>query len=99
MSEMQKLKALLKNARIPFQITHGITPRQKVLCYPRNKGMESDALCYPMNTKEKNSLLECTWLSKSEQNEDDKSECFLSAQEVFERIKKHYEAQQITGAH
>lgn len=98
MSEMQKLKALLKNALIPFQITHGITPRQKILCYPRNKGMESDALCYPMNTKDKKSLLECTWLSKREQNEDDKSECFLSAQEVFERIKKHYEAQQITGA-
>ena len=98
MSEMQKLKALLKNTRIPFQITHGITPRQKILCYPRNKGMESDAFCYPMNTKDKKSLLECTWLSKSEQNEDAKSECFLSAQEVFERIKKHYEAQQITGA-
>ena len=92
MNELLKLVKLLAKADIPFEIfpfTLGENSITYQVCYPNKQDCLCDAICHKYSYGHEQGLLEIMGL-----NEDpyDDVEGWLTAQQVFERIRDHYAA-------
>jgi len=87
MTEITKLAILLAKANIPFEITSCNDAPQ--ICYPQKAPRVCDAVCHKFSYGGEEGLLEILGLVS--EPEIDSVEGWLTAEEVFERIKTHYE--------
>lgn len=85
MTQMETLRDLLQKEGIPFEERQHLNTLQIV--YPSIKNRVCDAICLPYSYGYEEGLLEIMGLT---QWGDDEVEGYLTAKEVFERIKKHY---------
>ena len=86
MTEMDKLVQLLNMEDIPFQVR--FIHNTKQVCYPAVGGKcVCDAVCHKWSYGYDEGLLEIMGLVE---DRDDDVEGWLSAFEVFRRIKNHY---------
>lgn len=88
MNEMYKLVTLLTEAHIPFEARPCWDSTIQV-CYPNaSEDMVCDAVCHNFSYGHEEGLLEIMGLV----NEDvyDDVEGYLTAEEVFNRISRHY---------
>lgn len=93
MTEMSKLFLLLADADIPFE-THEIFGTMQI-CYPTIKNRICDAICHEFSYGHEEGLLEIMGLVDPEICDDvDDVEGYLTAEEVFARIKADYEKRQ-----
>lgn len=97
--EILRLKEMLEKAEIPFEFSEYMGGYH--LCYPK----ENDHDCVEKETFDRvcsviehdgsygreQDLLEIMGLLTDEEYQDDEVVGYLSAENVFERIKKHYE--------
>ena len=83
-AEMYKLVNLLTQAKIPFEVGEILGTLQ--VFYPQKKNPICDAICHAGSYGHEEGLLEIMGLV-----EGDSVEGYLTAEEVFERIKKNYE--------
>ena len=88
MTEITKLAVLLAKANIPFEITSCNDAPQ--ICYPQRVERVCDAVCHKFSYGGDEGLLEILGLVDTDEIGDD-VEGWLTADEVFERIKTHYE--------
>ena len=86
-SEMSKLFLLLCEANIPFEMREIYGTPQ--ICYPTIDNMVCDVICNEYSYGYDKGLLEIMGLVDAEI--DDCVEGYLTADEVFVRIKTHYE--------
>lgn len=88
--EMQKLINLLTEANIPFEVRDCWGTPQ--VCYPdaNDKTRVCDAVCHPGSYGYHNGLLEIMGLVDVADVGDD-VEGWLTAEDVFSRIQKHYQ--------
>lgn len=84
MTEMDKLKNLLSTARIPFEMQLIFDTPQ--ICYPTCEECICDAICHHWSYGHEEGLLEIMGLTEN----DDEVEGWLTAEEVFKRMEKHY---------
>ena len=89
MTEMEKLIKLLAEAKIPFKIRDCWGTLQ--VGYPNFDNLVCDAVCHSFSYGHEEGLLEIMGLV-DEEEVGDSVEGYLTAEEVFERIKTHYEA-------
>lgn len=87
MSEMMKLVELLKNSAVPHEITKDSHYNCVQVWYPNRRNVISDAICNDVSYGYDEGLLEIMGLTKNE----DEVEGWLSADEVFNRWRAHYE--------
>ena len=87
--EIFKLKEMLENAEIPFEFSEYMGGYH--LCYPNNKTKECSVIEHDGSYGREQDLLEIMGLLTDEELQNDDVVGFLSAENVFERIKKHYE--------
>lgn len=86
--EMQKLMKLLDNAKIPYEVLDCFGTPQ--VCYPKaGRGCVCDAICHSGSYDYEAGLLEIMGLVDYETVWDD-VEGWLTAEQVFSRIKEHY---------
>lgn len=84
-NEIVKLSKMLDKEKIPhedMQIFDGLQVN-----YPNKENCICDAICHSFSYGHEQGLLEIMGLT-----EDDDVEGYLTAKEVFKRIKKHYKA-------
>lgn len=84
MTEMGKLESYLNEALIPFEI--GTILNTPQLFYPSKKERICDVICHEFSYGYDKGLLEIMGLTDTE----DGVEGCLTAEEIFNRIKKHY---------
>ena len=90
MSEMEKLINMLKENNIPFEIDSCWgTPQVR---YPSKANCICDAICHHFSYGHEDGLLEIMGLVDEEEMGDN-VEGYLTAEDVFKRIKNHYEAE------
>lgn len=89
MSEMEKLASLLTEAKIPFLKTDGLICGTQIVYSPNGKKV-CDAICNRHSFGGADGLLEIMGLV-DEKEIGDAVEGWLTAEEVFNRIKKHWE--------
>ena len=87
--EILKLKEMLEKAGIPFEFSDMWGGYH--LCYPNNKTTVCSVIEHDGSYGREQDLLEIMGLLTDEELQDDDVVGFLSAENVFERIKKHYE--------
>jgi hypothetical protein len=90
MNELLKLVKLLAKADIPFEITPFTLGEYIVsyqVCYPSKKDCVCDAICHKYSYGYEQGLLEIMGLHN---NPLDDVEGWLTAEQVFERIRNHY---------
>lgn len=92
MSEMSKLFLLLAEADIPFETREIFDTMQ--ICYPSFDDLTCDVICHKYSYGHEQGLLEIMGLADPEI--DDTVEGYLTANEVFARIKADYEKRQGT---
>ena len=90
MSEMSKLFLLLCAADIPFETRELFDTMQ--ICYPSIESTICDAICHEYSYGYEQGLLEIMGLVDPEVG--DSVEGYLTANEVFARIKADYEKRQ-----
>ena len=92
MTEMKKLIAMLKEAEIPFELTEDVcrNPANQVW-YPSHEEPVCDVICLEFSYGGTEGLLEIMGLVDDDFN-DIGVEGYLTADEVFHRIKRHYES-------
>lgn len=84
-NEIVKLSKMLDKEKIPhedMQIFDGLQVN-----YPNKENCVCDAICHSFSYGHEQGLLEIMGLTE---DEDDDVEGYLTAKEVFKRIKKHY---------
>lgn len=86
-TEMEKLIEMLEKAHIPHEVSKYFGTLQ--ICYPSRKKCICDAFCHFLSDGHEQGLLEIMGLVDEEEFEN-KVEGWLTANEVFERISKHY---------
>ena len=86
MTEMQKLIQLLATENIPLQVTINWIDNSQQVWYPNQKDAICDVICHRYSYGGKEGLLEIMGLSEME---DDDVEGWLTAEDVFKRIKEH----------
>lgn len=86
-NELQKLATLLTNAKIPFEFNSVIGTNDQI-CYPSCDHKICDAICHKYSYGYDAGLLEIMGLTKID---FDDVEGWLTAEEVFTRIKEDYE--------
>lgn len=94
MKEIERLKAMLEGADIPFEYDeNGDICFSAQLCYPENTVEKRVCSviqnCYSYGGEE--NLLEIAGLLTDEEKETDEVAGWLSAEQVFNRIKRHWE--------
>lgn len=89
--ELSKLFLLLCDANIPCEVRHVIDGLQVV--YPSVKDCVCDAVCHSYSYGHEKGLLEIMGLV-NEEEVGDSVEGYLTADEVFARIKADYEKRQ-----
>jgi len=90
MTEMQKLINKLAEANIPYEVaTHPFTNTPQVW-YPTRENPVCDAICHEFSYGYSEGLLEIMGLVDEKKSGGDSVEGYLTADEVFERIAKHY---------
>jgi hypothetical protein len=93
--EIVKLKEKLEEAKIPFEFRTLFDGYQ--ICYPEKNTkdkegvMECSVIEHYGSYGHSVDLLEIMGLLTEEESQDDNVLGYLSADEVFQRIKKHYE--------
>ena len=87
MTEMEKLIKLLEEEKIPFETT--ICWGGTQVCYPSSNGRICDAVCHSFSYEHELGLLEIMGLV-DEEEVGDSVEGYLTAEDVFERIKNHF---------
>lgn len=91
--EILRLKEMLEKAGIPFEFNEYMGGYQ--LCYPKKETFD-DIVCSVIEHNgsygQEQDLLEIMGLLTDEELKNDDVVGFLSAENVFERIKKHYDA-------
>lgn len=85
MTEMQKLVTLLDEEHIPYEISEIYGTAQ--VFYPSIKSHVCDAICHSGSYGYADGLLEIMGLTKTD---EDDVEGWLTAEEVFNRMKQHY---------
>lgn len=91
MNELLKLVKLLAKADIPFEIfpfTLGEYITTYQVCYPNKQDCVCDAICHKYSYGYAQGLLEIMGLGA----DLDDVEGWLTAEQVFERIRNHYAA-------
>lgn len=100
--EILKLKEMLDRAEIPYEFmergfaVEGVCEKGYQLCYPYSFQSENGScICsvienYGSYGNERD-LLEIMGLLTEEENKADSVKGYLTAEDVFSRIKKHYE--------
>ncbi len=89
-NELVKLASLLTNANIPFEF-NSIFSKDDQICYPNKDKKICDAVCHEFSYGYEEGLLEIMGLVDEEITEDT-VEGWLTAEEVFERIKADYKS-------
>lgn len=89
MSEMEKLEKMLKDAGIPYEVACTSFGEPQII-YPNSKDKVCDAICQHGSYGYEDGLLEIMGLVDEEEI-GDVVEGWLTADEVFKRIKKHWE--------
>ena len=87
MTEMEKLIKLLEEEKIPFETTECWGATQ--VCYPSSNNRVCDAVCHSFSYGHERGLLEIMGLV-NEEEVGDSVEGYLTAEDVFERIKNHF---------
>lgn len=87
--EILKLKEMLEKAEIPFEFSELMGGYH--LCYPNNKIKECSVIEHDGSYGREQDLLEIMGLLTNEELKHDEVVGYLSAENVFERIKKDYE--------
>ena len=87
MTEMEKLIKLLEEEKIPFETTECWDAPQ--VCYPSSNDRVCDAVCHSFSYGHELGLLEIMGLV-DEEEVGDSVEGYLTAEDVFERIKNHF---------
>ena len=87
--ELLKLRKLLRKEGIPFESIHSewVGKMYPHLYYPQRENFICSIICHPYAYGYYNGLLEIMGLVE---DTEDSVEGYLSAEEVFERIKRHY---------
>lgn len=88
--EMQKLITMLTDANIPFEVRDCWSTPQ--VCYPTSADRICDAVCHFFSYGHESGLLEIMGLVDVEEVGDE-VEGWLTAEEVFSRILKHYKGE------
>lgn len=89
MTEMQKLINKLAKADIPYELTVQPTTNTIQVWYPTQENPVCDAICHEYSYGGKDGYLEIMGLV-DEAKTGDTVEGYLRADEVFDRIAKHY---------
>lgn len=91
-TEMNKLIKMLNDANIPFELTKDINGNENnQVWYPSYKNSICDVICHQYSYGGKYGLLEIMGLLTERESEIDSVAGFLTAENVFNRIKKDYE--------
>lgn len=94
MLEIKRLKEMLEEAGIPFEYTEDLQSERYHLCYPVN--LIGERVCSVIQSEYsyggKDNLLEIMGLLTDAEREKDDVVGWLTAEEVFSRIWKHWEA-------
>lgn len=85
--EIEKLSEMLDNAGIPHEDMNWLGGKQ--VNYPSKQNVVCDAILNPYSYGHEEGLLEIMGLV-NERKIGDSVEGYLTAEEVFKRIKKHY---------
>lgn len=91
-TEILKLDKMLNEAKIPHTLDRWMDGWQ--VCYPvedYENGRVMDAIEHCGSYGHEKDLLEIMGLLTPEEEKDDSVKGWLTAEDVFERIKKHYE--------
>ena len=88
-NEILRLKEMLEKAEIPFEFNEYMGGYH--LCYPNKKIKECSVIEHDGSYGREQDLLEIMGLLTDKELQNDDVVGFLSAENVFERIKKHYE--------
>lgn len=86
---LEHLAEMLKNADMPYEISYNTWTKSNILCYPNAKNRRADAIYFPHSYGYEQKLLE---VSGEIVEINDDVEGYLSAEEVYRRIKKLREA-------
>lgn len=91
-TEMNKLIEMLNNANIPFELTTDVFDNENnQVWYPSQKNRVCDVICHQGSYGGEKGLLEIMGLLTEEEAECDDVVGYLTAENVFNRIKNHYE--------
>ena len=90
MTEMNKLMWLLENANIPYEIVYQDWTDSIQVWYPSKEDAVCDAICHHYSYGGKEGLLEIMGLLTDEEAEYDSVVGWLTAENVFTRIYRHY---------
>lgn len=90
-AEIHKLKSILENNNIPFEFDNFLPEEGFSIHYPDIQ----NCICYAIETEYSQGydedLIQITGLLTKEEAEIEFCRGFLTAEEVFNRIKKHWE--------
>lgn len=94
-SELFRLAQMLSERTIPFEINNMIHVGGYQLCYPKMKGCDCSVICHGGSYGHSAGLLEIMGLMTEEERAEacDDVMGWLTAEEVFERIVNHYNAE------
>ena len=90
MTEMQKLINKLAKADIPYELTVQPFTNTIQVWYPTQANPVTDIICHEYSYGGKEGLLEIMGLVNEKNTGGDSVEGHLTADEVFDRIAKHY---------
>ena len=91
-TEMNKLIEMLNDANIPFELTTDVEGNENnQVWYPSQKNRVCDVICHQYSYGGRDGLLEIMGLLTEEEAEYDSVVGYLTAEDVFNRIKNHYE--------
>ena len=97
-TEIFKLKEMLEKANIPFEfIEHNDFRNGYQICYPKGEKCVCSVIEHSFSYGSQNDLLEIQGLMTKKELEEthDTVLGYLSAENVFERIKEHYQKQNL----
>ena len=89
MTEMEKLINMLAKADIPYELTVQPTTNTIQVWYPTQANPACDVICHEYSYGGKEGLLEIMGIVDATKTSDF-VEGYLTADEIFERIAKHY---------
>lgn len=94
-TEIFRLKEMLKKANIPFEFSEMFPEMEFLrgysLCYPTKADCECSVIEHGGSYGNEEDLLEIMGLLTEEEEEYNSVKGYLTAENVFTRIKKHYE--------
>ena len=90
-TEIFKLKEMLEKEKIPFEWRIRKIENGYQICYPNKSLCDCSVIEHQYSYGNEKDLLEIMGLLTDKELRNDDVVGFLSAENVFERIKKHYE--------